>query len=162
MEILELKNINWTSWNKSTFHLTPFQSCCVTWPLPTTLISLLSQERHRTFFLSLKYLEHVPIPRPFRAHSFCSKCSEGFLPLHPSVPSSQLKQHPRHSLPSYLNFIFFTGPSNAWSYAINLFIYLPCVSTPPSPPAHILIRGNYSILFTAGSEVPTGLASPCN
>ena len=28
--------------------------------------------------------------------------------------------------------------------------------------AHILLRGNYSILFTAGSEVPAGLASPCS
>lgn len=156
MEILELKNINWTSWNKSTFHPTPFQSCCVTWPLPTTLISLLSQETQ----------DILSVPEIPRARSHSETFSSSFLLLQmlwrfsASAPFSALT--PRHSLPSYLNFIFFTGPSNAWSYAIHLFIYLPCVSTPPSPPAHILIRGNYSLLFTAGSEVPTGLASPCN
>ena len=107
----------------------------MTWPWPTTPSSFLSQERHGTFFLSLEHPEPVPISRAFLTHSFCSKCPRGLLPLHPSAPSSQRKQHPRHSLPSYLNVIFFTGLSSAWSYAINLFIYLLRVSTPPSPPS---------------------------
>ena len=140
----------------------------MTWPLPTTPISFLSQERHRTFFPSLKHPEPAPIPRPFLIHSVCSQCPRGLLPPHPSAPSSQLKQHPRHSLPSYLN-LSSSQDLAMLGVALLTCLYIYCVS-PHSPLhplpqhtlAHILLRGNYSILFTAGSEVPAGLASPCS